>query len=201
MDSADQASLLSGLQAVRATAGALVGQIGDLLGTGETFNATLAIDGGADVPAAKLLRPGSSHPALVRVGPDRPGSAVRSLCLKVPEAYGPGRDQDFVLVSSGDGAPMHHAALPTAPVAPLYSSLWLYLAGLTPVLFGVRPATTGPDVRFGAGDVLGFALSAPVGQFRVIGSLTLTDPHDEPVRFAARNSGGNLRPLPPVLFY
>lgn len=196
------ATLTSGLQAIGATASALIGQTGELFGPGETFNATLVIADDADAPSsATLLAPGSSYRAFVQVGPDDPGSAARSLCIKIPDAYGAGRDQDFLLASSGDGAPMHHAVLSADPVAPLYSSLWLYLAGLTPVLFGVRPPTTGPDVRFGTGDVLSFQISAPVGNFRPVGVLTLAGAHDGAVEFSARNSGGNIRPLPPVLLY
>ena len=187
---------------MQATAGALIAQTGDLFAAGETFTATLTIDDGADVPgSATLLRPGSSHDAVVQVGPDTPGSAARGLCIKIADAYGPGKDQDFLLASSGDGAPLHHAVLPADPVAPLYSSLWLYLVGFTPLLFGVRPPTTGPDVRFGTGDRLSFQVSAPVGQFRPVGELTLGPPHDGPVRFSARHSGGNIRALPPVSFY
>ncbi|MBX7434212.1 hypothetical protein JDV09_19200 [Mycobacterium sp. Y57] len=187
---------------VRATAAAVLGQGGELFSApGETFDATLSVDTNAEVPSSALLRPGNSVPALVRVGPDDPGSVVRGLCVKIPNAYGEGRDQDFLLASSGDGAPLHHAALPADPVAPLYSSLWLYLTGLQPVLFGVRPPITGPDVRFGPGDELEFLISPPVGRFRRIGSLTLAGSHPGEVAFSARNSGGNIRPLPPVLFY
>ncbi|PRC49071.1 hypothetical protein C6A85_76610, partial [Mycobacterium sp. ITM-2017-0098] len=82
-----------------------------------------------------------------------------------------------------------------------YSSLWLYLAGLQPLLFGVRPPVTGPDVRFGVGDELSFMVSPAVGRFRRIAALTLTDAVDEPVSFAGSNSGGNIRPLPPANFY
>lgn len=200
---ADPATLAHGVRAVRATAGALLGQAGEVFDVGgETFEATLTIDDRADVPgSATLLQPGSSHHALVRVGPDRAEPAARSLCVKIPDAYGAGQDQDLLLASSGDGAPLHHAVLPAHPVAPLYSSLWLYLAGLTPVLFGMRPLTTGPNVRFGTGDTLSFQLSPPVGKFRPIGTLTLGRLHLGEVQFAARNSGGNIRPLPPVSFY
>ena len=66
------------------------------------------------------------------------------------------------MASSGDGAPLHHAVLPTHSVASLYSSLWLYLAGWQPVLFGVRAPTTGRDLRFGIGDELSFAISSPL---------------------------------------
>jgi hypothetical protein len=202
MRSADPANLMTGVQAVRATAGAVVGLAAEVFGAdGETFDATLTVDANAEVPAATLLRSGTTHRAVVQAGPDRRGLAARKLCVKIPDAYGRGKDQDFLMASSGDGAPLHHAVVPSDPVAPLYSSLWLYLVGWQPVLFGVRPSTTGRDVRFAPGDELSFMVSPPVGQFRRIGALTLTAPHDGPVRFAGSNSGGNIRPLPPVLFY
>lgn len=189
--------------AVRATVAAVVGHIGDpTADAGATFGADLTIDAGASVPGGvKLLQSGVTHRAVVQVGPDRPGAEPRWLNIKVPDAYGPGRDQDFLLASSGDGAPMHHAVLPRDPVAALYSSLWLYLAGLQPLLFGVRPPVTGPDVRFGVGDELSFMVSPAVGRFRRIAALTLTEAVDEPVSFAGSNSGGNIRPLPPANFY
>jgi hypothetical protein len=199
----DLGALSAGAESIRATAGALLGWPGDLFGAdGETFSATLTIDDDARVPGSvDLLRPGTAHRAIVQCGPERRDSAVRKLCLKIPDAHGAGRDQDFLMASSGDGAPLHHAALPTDSVAALYSSLWLYLAGLQPVLFGALASTTGRDLRFGLGDELSFAISPPVGQFRRIGALTLTGPHDGAVRFVGRNCGGNIWPLPPVAFY
>lgn len=200
---ADRAAVAAGAEAVWATAGALLGWPGDLFSAGgDTFEATLHIDDDARVPGSvPLLRPGTVHRAVVQVGPDRRDTAARKLCVKIPDAHGRGRDQDFLLASSGDGAPLHHAVLPTDSVASLYSSLWLYLAGWQPVLFGANTSTTGRDLRFGSGDVLSFQISPPIGQFRTIGTLTLAQPHDSPVRFAGRNCGGNIWPLPPVSFY
>ena len=51
--------------------------------------------------------------------------------------------------------------------------------------------------------VTSFTISPPVGKFRSIGTLSVSDQMhegDEPV-FSGRNSGGNIRPLPPVSFY
>ncbi|GJF13682.1 hypothetical protein NGTWS0302_09870 [Mycolicibacterium cyprinidarum] len=195
--------LSAGAEAIRATAGALLGWPGDLFrADGETFSATLTIDDDARVPGSvAVLKPGAAHRAVVQVGPERRDSTVRKLCIKIPDAYGSGRDQDFMMASSADGAPLHHAVLPTDSVAALYSSLWLYLAGLQPILFGALASTTGRDLRFGHGDELSFAISAPVGQFRRIGALVLTGPHHGAVRFSGRNCGGNIWPLPPVSFY
>ncbi|BBX19359.1 hypothetical protein CRI77_23775 [Mycolicibacterium duvalii] len=197
----DAVALTTGVQSLRATAGAVLGAPGGLFaGPAETFDAVLTIDDDASV-SGELLTPGASHRAVVTAGPDRPGSQPRMLCLKVPDAYGAGRDQDFLLASSGDGAPLHHAVLPAAPVAPLYSSLWLYLAGWEPVLFGVCPPVTGHDVRFGVGDELGFMVSPPVGRFRRVGAVKLTGVAEGRPPFSGANSGGGIRALPPVLFY
>lgn len=190
-------------EAVRATAGAVVGRLGEsATGTVTTFGAVLTIDEDASVPSGvSLLQPGASHRAVVQVGPDRPGREPRRLSVKIPDAYAPGKDQDFLLSSSGDGAPLHHAVVPSDPVATLYSSLWLYLVGVQPLLFGVRPPTTGPDVRFGTGDDLAFLVSPAVGRFRRIATLTLDEQLDARVDFSGSSSGGNIRPLPPVNFY
>ena len=203
MEIATTGVLASAAGAIRATVGAVAGQWGDAPADGTTtFGAVLTIDVDASVPGGvPLLQPGTTHRAVVQVGPDRPGSEPRWLNVKIPDAYAPGQDQDFLLASSGDGAPMHHAVLPSDPVAPLYSSLWLYLAGLSPLLFGVRPPVTGPAVRFGPGDELNFMVSPPVGRFRRVAVLTLTEQIDRPIRFSGRSSGGNIRPLPPVNFY
>jgi hypothetical protein len=190
------------VQSASATVGAVLGQFGDLAAAeGDVYTGTLTIDEDAS-RTIEVLSPGSSHQVLVQAGPDRPGLVGRRLCIKIPDAHGPGRDQDFLLASSGDGAPLHHAILPSEPVAALYSSLWLYLAGLNPILFGARPAsTTGPNLRFGPGFELHFLISPPVGSFRRIGTLTLDDVHDGEVTFSGGNTGGGLRALPPVSFY
>ncbi|WP_111512380.1 hypothetical protein [Mycobacterium kyogaense] len=194
--------LAAGARVVRDTAGAAVGLVQDLFRSGgEYFAATLTIDRDAKTPAVDVLRPGATHSAIVQVGPDDPGQVARKLCIKLPDVYGAGRDQDFLLASSGDGAPMHHAVLPADAVAPLYSSLWLYMAGLQPIAFGGRPETTGPDVRFSAGSEVSFMISGPIGRFRRIGTLALTGAHDGTVRFAGSHSGGGIRPLPPVALY
>jgi hypothetical protein len=125
------------------------------------------------------------------------------MAVKVPDAYGQGADQDLLMATSGNGAPLHHVPLPSSGVADrLYSSLWLYAAGWRPVLFGVLPVTgaaEGPGLR------LPFAVSGPVGRFRAVGELTLLDelPPDDAAQlsFSARHTGGGLRPLPPASLY
>src|SRR6476619_7729302 len=128
------------------------------------------IDADAQLPSgAKLLRNGLHHDALVRITPVSDEATVRTLCIKVPDAYGSGRDQDLLLASSADGVPFHHLTLPATRVdSRLYSSLWIYLAGVRPVLFGARNTGVVGEYEFLLSDVL--------GRSRRIGVLRLGTP-------------------------
>lgn len=159
----------------------------------------LVVDDDARLPSGtELLQPGRTTGALVRLASaSTDGAGIRTLGIKLPDVYGPGRDQDFLLASSADGAPLHHVTLPSAqPGSRLYSSLWLYLAGSRPILVGAR------GVAEAAHDV-DITLSGVIGRFHRIGRLAISEERvdDDGIAFAARNTGGGLRPLPPVLFY
>ena len=185
--------------AIRSTLSTVLGDVGGLFAQqGVVFAATLEIDDDADLPGGtELLVPGRRD-ALVRLAPVTDLGVSRTVCVKVPDAYGGGRGQDFLLASSGDGAPMHHAVVPTSTPAHLYSSLWLYLAGIEPVAFGARVHDASP----GPGDRIDFLVSGVLSRFRTVGSLEL---HGEAtgtdVTFAASTTGGGLRALPPASFY
>jgi hypothetical protein len=156
--------------------------------------AELVFDDDARLPGrTELLSAGRRVRALVRIAPPGEGEAIRTVCVKLPDVYGRGNDQDFLMASSADGVPFHHAAVPAkSDDERLFSSLWLYLAGVSPILFGVRATDTG----------LRFLISGVLGRFHPVGELTLGNPADiGTVRFDARNSGGGIRPLPPVMFY
>lgn len=183
---------------IRATVGAALGDLGGLFDQrGVVFDATLRFD---DVPlpgGTTLLRPGV-HDAIVRFAPVGSGSVPRTLCIKVPGAYGPGRDQDFLFATSGDGAPLHHAVLSSTSAVGLYSSLWLYLAGVRPVAFGARVTAAEPK----RGDAVEFLLGGVLSRFGRIGTLTLGERAAEnDVEFSAGHAGGGLRALPPALLY
>ncbi len=191
-------SMNTSLSVARSTLAAAVGISGGPFPEhGPVHRGELVLDRGASLPGGtQLLQPGRRADVLVRRA-TQTGSGIRTLCVKVPDAYGQRRDQDFLLASSADGVPLHHATLPVdAHDEWLYSSLWLYLAGARPLLFGARASAPG------AGE-LDFMISDVIGRFRRIGALTLAaEPVDATeTRFAARNSGGGLRPLPPALFY
>ncbi|MDP9166886.1 MAG: hypothetical protein M3O32_12630 [Actinomycetota bacterium] len=187
---------------IRATASAVLGGVGGLFASdGPVHRASLVLYADSALPGGtELLTPGSTVDALVRMGVD---GEFRTLCLKVPDAYGPGRDQDFLLASSADGIPFHHAVLPAQRLdSRLFSSLWLYLAGIEPVVFGLRAEKIAQPGGLSDGDRFDFLISSAVGRFRSVGSLTIEGEGDTRARsFAGTNTGGGLRALPPALFY
>jgi hypothetical protein len=176
---------------------------------GPTFRATLTIDAQTQAPgASRIFRTGTPTEAVIRFGAaqdpaDGSRSAVRTACIKLPDYHGPGRDQDFLLASSADGIPFHHAALPAdGPGDRIYSSLWLYLSGVEPVVFGLRSDRLSNEVGVAPGDRFTFLTAGMLSRFAAAGALEIGDEiPDAAPAFAARNSGGGLRPLPPALFY
>jgi hypothetical protein len=200
--------------AVTSTLSGIAGGIG-VLGSGlfsrpgPTYRAQLTIDADTEAPGiADVFRPGSPIDAVVRFAAaeesTEPGaSVIRTACIKLPDFHGQHHDQDFLLASSADGIPFHHAVLPAAaPGDPIYSSLWLYLSGVQPVVFGLRSEQLSSAGDVGRGDRFTFLVASAVSRFKPAGSLDIGDQMpDATVDFAARNSGGGLRPLPPALFY
>lgn len=176
---------------------------------GRTFRATLTIDARSQAPGvSRIFRVGAPAPAVIRFATDRDQandrqSLVHTACIKLPGYHGPQRDQDFLLASSADGIPFHHAVLPAqGPGDRIYSSLWLYLAGVEPVVFGLRSDTLSNDDEVGPGDRFTFLTAGMLSRFADAGTLEIGDEMpDAKVQFAARNSAGGLRPLPPALFY
>jgi hypothetical protein len=198
---------------VTSTLSGLAGGVG-VLGAGlftrpgPTFRAQLTVDPDTRAPGVtRVLRPGAPTDAVIRFGaatdPGSGGRVVRTACIKLPEYHGKHRDQDFLLASSADGIPFHHAVLPAAaPGEPVYSSLWLYLSGVQPVVFGLRSVQLANDGEVGRGDRFSFLAAGALSRFVPAGTLDIGDEMDDAsVKFAARNSGGGLRPLPPALFY
>lgn len=176
---------------------------------GRTFRATLTVDARSPAPgASRIFRPDTPVDAVIRFATE-PGQAddrrslVHTACIKLPDYHGPQRDQDFLLASSADGVPFHHAVLPAeGPGDRIYSSLWLYLAGVQPVVFGLRSDAMSNDDEVGPGDRFIFLTAGMLSRFADAGTLDIGDEiTDAKVQFAARNSGGGLRPLPPALFY
>jgi hypothetical protein len=139
---------------------------------------------------------GFAHGALVRLsrglGLRPPLPDVFGLALRLPDVYGPGRHQDFLLASSGEGAVGRRLLRPTFGAwTGMYSSLLPYEVGGRRLLVGARPATQ-------SGDVFDVLVAPPRGPWRLTARLTLGSRLEDAVarelRFDPWNSGGGLVP-------
>jgi hypothetical protein len=163
-------------------------------GTG--YDATLAVTSGWEgVPA---LAPGAEHRAIVRLsraaGLPRPLPDAHGIGLRLPDVYGAGRHQDFLLATSARGPLLQHLLLPGVRPGQPYSSLLLYKIGDDVRLVGALPD----------GD-RGFLLAvAPLrGGWRPIGELRLAralpGEYTEQLAFNPWNTGGGIRPIGPLM--
>jgi hypothetical protein len=182
---------------------------------GVVHAARLVIDGAPDAPpASELLATPAVWPALVRfsrsLGVPRPLPDLLGMSIRVPDAYGGGRHQDLLLVTSVDLPVLHHVFLPAADVWQRpYSSSLPYRSGDRLLLVGALPDPSSPRpdgddeldrlARAAATGHLRFRLAvAPVGgRFRAVGTLhvggRLADTLDA-LRFNPFNAGGGLEP-------
>jgi hypothetical protein len=155
--------------------------------------ATVTISGGDPAPpSAIILREPGEYPAMIRfsraIGLPRSVPDIAGLALRLVDVHGPGRHQDFLLVSSGDGPLVHHLLLPTRnPRALPYSSLVPYRAGDDTFLVGARASRDGFDLAI-----------APVGgKLRPVGHITVGErlpAEANRIRFNPWNTGGGIEP-------
>src|SRR5947208_16983749 len=95
---------------------------------GAVHRATLRVPGDSAAPrGARLLREPGEHLAIARfsrsVGLPRPLPDLLGLSIRVIDAYGPGRHQDLLLVTSIDLPVVHHIFVPAGDVQDrIYSS-------------------------------------------------------------------------------
>lgn len=184
---------------------------------GVAFAGTLEVDGSTsllgDVP---LFTSARNHPAVVRfsrgIGLPPALPDILGIAVKLPDAHGRGEDQDFLLVTSGDGAVGRHVLVPAGSFGDRrYSTLLMYRAGDQRVLFGLEPGVGARNDRPTLGDLdqlgdghLRFTLSAAtasgtwerVGELRVERKLDAADA--EQLRFNPWNCGGGLEPTGPL---
>ena len=137
---------------------------------GVVHEATVTVAGNIVVPpAARLLREPGEHRALVRFSrsfgfpdswPDLLGMSLRLL-----DAHGPGRHQDFLMVTSVDAPVLHHVFLPAGDVEQRpYSSSLPYTAGGERFLVGAVPRG---DMRFD------LAVASVLGRFEPVGEIAV----------------------------
>jgi len=177
---------------------------------GVAFHATLQVTGASH--GARLLDEAGTHDAVVRLsrGAGLPASLpdVLGLALRVPEAHGPGRDQDLLLVTSGSRPVLRHALVPVRSFAhERWSSLVPYRVGGRTVVFGARrlhgdepDAVTLEDLRHGATPPsFALELAEPRGDWEQVGVIRLhaplPDDEGRALRFDPSHAGGGIEPV------
>lgn len=182
---------------------------------GVTYRARLSVPGATAAPAAStLLSTPGEHDALVRfsrsLGLPRPLPDLLGMSLRVIDAYGRDRHQDFLLVTCGHRPVLHHVFLPAGDVQQRpYSSALPYAAGERRFVVGAvadagSPRPAGDDeferlARAAATGRLtfGLAVARVPGPFARVATVHVLDPLPgtlEGLRFSPFNSGGGLRP-------
>jgi hypothetical protein len=176
---------------------------------GAGFEATLTPLATAPTGAALFDRP-EPAPAIVRLsrslGLPEALSDPCGLALRVPNAYGPGRDQDFLLVSSGRRPVARHLLLPSRGFsARSYSCLLPYRVGGRLAMVGADPTgpTPGPSSaelqQRERGELTFFVnLASPAGEWRRVARLDLgarlPSAQTEVLRFNTAHAGGGIEP-------
>jgi hypothetical protein len=145
------------------------------------------------------------------LGLPRPLPDLLGMSIRIPDAYGLGAHQDFLLVTSVDLPVLHHVFLPAADVQDRpYSSSLPYRAGDQLLLVGALPDRSSPRpegndeldrlARAAATGRLRFRLGvAPLeGRFRAVATLHVEARMDrglDALRFDPFNTGGGLEPV------
>jgi ferritin-like metal-binding protein YciE len=176
-----------------------VGFMGTLVPVGAGRTGAALFDGAEQVPAVVRLSRSVGLPENLR---DPCGLAVR-----VPDAYGRGLHQDFLLVSSSLPPVARHLLLPSGGFSDRpYSSLLPYRLGGQTVLVGAQPLDSASnltlaELRDRDRADLGFAitLAHPAGEWREVAELRvegrLPGVVTERLRMNPAHSGGGLEPI------
>lgn len=182
---------------------------------GVVYGGRLTVEDSPHAPvASQLLGTPAEHPVLLRfsrsLGVPRPIPDLLGVSLRVLDAYGAGRHQDFMLVSSVDLPVLHHIFVPAGDTQQRpYSSSLPYRAGDETFIVGVVPDAHSPrppgrdefdrlDRAAATGRLtFGLAVAAIGGRFRRVGTLRVGERLPQSVdalRFNPFNSGGGMAP-------
>ncbi|MCW2958898.1 MAG: hypothetical protein JWP18_1701 [Solirubrobacterales bacterium] len=159
-----------------------------------------------------LLRAGARYDVLARASrglglPQQMGDFF-AVAVRLVDAHGPGRHQDFLLNTSADIPVVHHVFLPARRwFAQDYSTCLPYRTDAGTLLLGLRPPAEegpGPSLddmrdRVAGGVRFGLTIAGAFGRFEPIGTLhlhSLVDPAEGDVDFDPFITGGGLEPAP-----
>jgi hypothetical protein len=163
----------------------------------------------------ELFGTSGSRAAVVRfsrsLGLPRPLPDLLGMSVRVLDAYGPARDQDFLMVSSVDAPVLNRIFLPAADVQqrPYSASLpyrvgdgHRFIVGALPRPNSPRPDGGNELDRLAAAAATGelafdLAVATPRGRFRPVAELRVgrrLAPEADALRFNPWNSGGGLEP-------
>ena len=177
---------------------------------GESFDANLTFDRTADRWLPDVLARPRRHDAIVRfsrglglpdVLPD-----VLGMAIKLPNLYGTGWDQDWLLVTSGTDPVSRHLLLPAFDIlARPYSTVLPYRRPAGAVTFGAKALTKSRarsmnelSAAVAAGSVeFEFTIAPEGGEHVRLGTLQLlraSAAPERPLRFNPWNTSSELRP-------
>jgi hypothetical protein len=189
--------------------------------TGVGYQGQLLVCGdGSGRPGVPLLRPGAAYPALLRfsrgAGLPEPLPDALGVAVKLPDAHGPGADQDLLLTSSTSRPLLRRLLLPARSfVRGAFSTALPYDLGGERVVVLLVPAPTGnerspggvdrgggamAELRAAAVAGLGFELrtAGTFGPSRRLGTLTIGQPlpaeQTRALRFNPWTTGPGIRP-------
>jgi hypothetical protein len=188
---------------------------------GVGFRASLEVVAAAPGPWAgtALLAPGARHDAVVRfsrgAGLPEPLPDAHGLAVRLPDAYGPGRSQDFLVTSSADLPLARRLLFPSRSfLAGSLSSALPYRVGGREVVVLLRPRPRpGPGRWPGTGRALAdlraaaatgelayeLRLAGSLGRSRTVAVLTIGEPlgpaATEALRFNPWTTGPDIRPV------
>lgn len=167
-----------------------------------------------------LLEAPGEYPAIFRfsrgAGLPQPLPDVLGVAVRLPDVYGDGRHQDFLLATGAGPPGLRHLLLPGVGgfFAQAFSSILLYRVGGQVRVVGALPTGRRPPGGGGAlpqlvqaartGDLrFQLALASPAGRWAPIGDLEvgrrLPDSESEQLAFTPWNTGGGIRPSGPFM--
>ena len=185
----------------RAAAATIFGSLARLTGgrpihpLGEAFEAELVVDQ-PRLRAARLFAKPGRRPAYVRLsrgfGLPQPLPDLNSIAIKVPDAYGRGRDQDLLLTAAGDRPLLRHLfAWGGTHRDRTYSTVLPFRIGARTMLLGAVPRL---EDR-----ALDLRVATPLGAWTTIARVELGERLDEAreddLAFNSDTTGGGIEPV------